>query len=179
MRPPIDPETEIIGQAMLSVIDNMQADDIEPILEKYHLTTIDPNQWYQADHFLNALKEIGDAPGGMQNLVAIGMAVAEKMVTPPEMVHAPLSQILFLWNDLYHLQHRKGQIGSVQTEKLGETHYRTIHNHLYPDDFTYGLAYGMARRFLPHGTHFKVLYDPKTPHIDVGGTLTIIDVMWD
>lgn len=116
----------------------------------------------------------------MGNLVAIGMAVATKMVMPPDLVHAPLPVILSLWNDLYHMQHRNGNIGEVKAEKISDTHYRTTHTHLYPDDMVWGLAYGMAKRFLPPGAHFKVEYSPQSPRLDEGdGDQTVVDVIWD
>lgn len=164
---------------MLSIVENIQHDDIQPYLDKYNLNTIDPQKWYSARNFIAILNEIGADNGGMMNLVAIGMAVAQKMLMPPELVNAPLSTILFLWNDLYHLQHRNGQIGEVKAEQINDHHIRTIHTHLYPDDFTYGLAYGMAKRFLPPGTVFRVTYDSSVPRIDEGGDVTIIDVEWN
>lgn len=174
-----DPETELIGQAMSSIIDNLQSDEIHPILKKHNINTIVPDQWYKAQDFLDALNELHKSSGAMSNMVAVGMSVAEKMVTPPDLANAPLSLILNLWNDLYHLQHRGGKnMGYVKTEQLGETHFRTIHDHLYPDDFVYGLAYGMARRFLPRGTTFQVTYVEDKPRKDNGGDITVIDVIW-
>jgi hypothetical protein len=174
-----DPETELIGQAMSSIVDNIQSEEIEPVLRKHNISEIDPQKWYKAQDFLNALNELHKSYGAMGNMVAVGMSVAEKMVTPPELANAPLPTILGLWNDLYHLQHRGGaNMGYVKTEQLGETHYRTIHDHLYPDDFVYGLAYGMARRFLPRGTNFQVKYVEDAPRKDKGGDITVIDVIW-
>ncbi len=180
MRPPVDPETEVIGQAMLSIVENLQQESIKPFLVRHNLTHIEPETWYPAERFVNLLREISDASGGMGNLTAIGMAISTKLLMPPDLENAPLSVILSLWNDLYHMQHRNGNIGEVQVEKITETHYRTIHTHLYPDDVTWGLAYGMAKRFLPYGTEFTVLYEPPAPRLDYGdGDRTIIDVKWE
>jgi hypothetical protein len=44
---------------------------------------------------------------------------------------------------------------------------------------TYGMAYGMAKRWLPRGTHFSVRYDPNIPNMDNGGEVTIIHVKWE
>ena len=179
MRPPIDPETQVVGAAMSSIVENIQRDDIQPYLDKYHLNDIVPDQWYSARDFISILREIGGGEGGMSNLVAIGMAVTHQMLVPPELDKVPLSVILMGWNDLYHLQHRNGNIGGVVTEKISDTHYRTIHTHLYPDDMTWGLAYGMAKRWLPAGTHFKVIYSPQSPRLDEGGgDQTVIDILW-
>jgi len=79
---------------------------------------------------------------------------------------------------LYYLQYRGGDIGYVKTDKIADTHLTTTHIHLYPDDFTYGLAYGMARHWLPSDTRFKVYYDEKVPRRDMSGDVTIIHVAW-
>lgn len=173
-----DPQTEIIGQAMRSIIDNIQADEIRPFLEKHQMTHIDPNRWYRAQTFLDILNDLLSASDGTSNMVAVGMAVCTQMVMPPELTHASLPTILNMWNDLYHLQHRGSEIGSVKTEKISETHYRTIHDHLYPDDMVYGLAYGMARRFLPKGTAFQISYAQGVSRKDEGGKVTIVEVQW-
>ena len=115
----------------------------------------------------------------VDNLVAVGMAVSQKMVMPPEILQMPLGEILMRWSDLYKLQHRgEGNIGYVRTEQISETHYKTIHDNMYPDDMAYGIAYGMAKRWLSKGTQFLVQYDSDVPHKDVGGDITIIHVKW-
>lgn len=134
---------------------------------------------FTAQHFLYHLDEL-NSRNETKNMVAIGMSVAQEMIVPPELANPQLSTILWLWNDLFHLQHQDGtnMLGYVKTEQLGETHYRTTHDHLYPDDFVYGLAYGLARRFLPSGTSFQVKYVEDKPRKDYGGDITVIDVMW-
>jgi len=178
-----DPGMEMVGQAMLSFIDNVQTDDIQPYLAKHGLKNIRPDQWYPASKLMDLMNDMAAGTNLSSNLVAIGMQMSTNMVMPPDMEHAPLSVILEAWDVLYHLQHRNLKnpnidIGYVKAQKVTDTHYTTIHKHLYPDDFTYGIAYGMARRFLPKGTSFKVKYDDKTPTRDNGGDVTIIHVVW-
>jgi hypothetical protein len=52
---------------------------------------------------------------------------------------------------------------------------------VYPDDMSYGILYGYARRFLPPGTKFKVYYDPDVLPRDQGGSenYTIIHISWE
>ncbi len=173
-----DPKTEVIGQTVLSFIDNVQADEIRPYLAKHGLADIKPDVWYPCHLWLDVMNDLAKETNLSSNLVAIGMGVVDKMLVPPEMEKLTVGDILMGWNDLYHLQHRNGEIGYVKTEKVSDTHYKTIHLHLYPDDFTYGIAYGMAKRWLPKGTRFTVKYDPDVPALDKGGNLTIIHVSW-
>lgn len=179
-----DPGMELIGQAALSFINNVQSSEIHPYLVKYGLTNVQPDQWYPASKIMDLMNDMAHGTNLTSNLVAIGMEIATNMVMPPEMEHAPLVAILEAWDVLYHMQHRNlvnpgVDIGYVKLEKVTENHYTTIHRHLYPDDMTYGLAYGMAKRFLPKGTHFKVKYDSEAPNRDQGGSVTIIHIMWD
>lgn len=172
-----DPEIETIGFNMLALINNVNASDIRPLLEKHNLVDIDPDTWYPAQKWMAVFNEMGSQSGGMFNFVAVGMSVAEKLPIPPEM--STLEAVLENWNALYQMQHRGGDIGYVDFEKRSDKHYVTIHNHLYPDDFNYGLAYGFAKRFSPAGTHFTVKYDDHEPRLDEGGERTLIHVTWE
>ena len=174
-----DPETEIIGQTLLSYIDNIQAEEIHPYLEKYGLTEVDPEKWYPANNLMSLMNDMAAEANLSSNLVALGMATVAKMIIPPEMAALPLSAVLEGWNDLYYLQHRGGEIGYVKVEKITDHHYKTIHHLLYPDDMVYGVAYGLALRWLPKTVHFKIIYDADTPRRDNGGEDTIIHVVWD
>jgi len=174
-----DPETEIIGQTVMSFVDNIQSEDVQPYLIKYGLENIQPDQWYPAKRQLDMMNDMAQGANLSSNLVAIGMALIENMLLPPGMDKAPLSAVLLGWDELYRMQHRGGQIGYVKTDRISDTHYTTTHHHIYPDDMTYGLAYGMARRWLPPSTRFKVFYDPDIPNMDNGGDVTIIHVEWE
>lgn len=175
-----DPEIEVIGQSMLSIVHNLRSDEIRPILEKYELTDINPDEWYQAQNWLHAMNEIAAETDVMSNFVAIGMQIAENVVLPPELQNATLPQVLEAWDAIYQIQHRGGDIGYVKVETIDEKNYRTIHRHLYPDDITYGLAYGWCKRFLPAGVIFKVRYEDPFKRMDVGDHHeTVILVSWD
>ncbi len=110
-------------------------------------------------------------------MVAVGLRVAEYQTLPPELKQASLGQMLMRWGDVYKLQHR-GEVGDIETIRVSDTHYMCIHRNIYPDDLHYGVAYGMARRYLPPGTEFTVMYDEDTLPMDRGGDRTIIHVKW-
>jgi hypothetical protein len=173
-----DPTTEVIGQAILSFVHNLQSAEIRPHLVRHDLDQIDPSQWYPVSRFFDMLNEMYAEGNTTSNLVAIGMSVVDNMVVPPEMVGAPLSAYLEGWDFLYKHQHRNGQMGEIRAERLAPTHYRIIFSDLYPDDFSYGIAFGMARRFLPPGTPFTVAYTEGNVNRDDGGQVTMLDVKW-
>jgi len=172
------PDTEIIGQMMLPILNNLHAEEIRPFLVVHNLSEIDPEKWYKVKDFLDVLSDVAKAPGGMTNMVAVGMSTANNMVLPADTPAPSLPMVLAMWDQIHEQQHRGTPIGSVHTEKINDTYYRITHAHPYPDDLIYGLAYGMARRFLPKGTQFQVRYNTDLPRKDEGGDATVIDITW-
>lgn len=174
------PETEVIGQVMLSYINNIQAEEIRPLLEKNDLMNVEPDKWYPLRPWLNLINEMATQPNFTSNMVAVGMKVAEYAIMPPEMKNVTLEQMLEGWNTHFHVNHRNGEIGQITTEKVNDKHYRMIHQHIYPDDLNYGLAYGFARTFLPQGTRFRVWYEDNEHRLDNGESdKTVICVSWE
>ena len=92
-----------------------------------------------------------------------------------------MGQVLMRWDDMYQMLHRNADVGGITVEKIAEKHYKTSHTVIYPDDMSYGVLFGFARRFLPPGTPFKVYYDPEIPPRDRGGEqdATIIHIEWE
>lgn len=174
------PGTEVIGQVMLSYIDNLRAEEIRPLLEKYGVANINPNEWYPLEPWLALINEMSADANFASNMIAVGLKVAEYAIMPEEMKNVSLAQMLEGWNIHFHANHRNGEIGQITTEKVSDTHYRLIHQHIYPDDLNYGLAYGFARTFLPKGTHFTVSYEDYDHRLDNGGgDKTVINVQWE
>lgn len=174
-----EPNVDVIGAAVISIVDNLQSDEIQPLLEKHGLTNVQPETWYPVEKWLGVMNDLAQDANTTPNYVAIGMAVAENVVLPPELQSASLADILHMWDNIYQMQHRGGNVGSVQIEKIDENHYRSIHQHIYPDDLTYGLAYGWCRRFLPEGTRFKVSYEEINNRLDQGdNNQTVIIIKW-
>lgn len=174
------PETEVIGQVMLSYIDNIQAEHIKPLLEKAGLVKIKPEQWYPLRPWVDVIDELSTRPDFTPNMIAVGLKVAEYAIMPPEMANVTLGQMLEAWDTHFHTNHRYGEIGHIITEKVDDTFYKTIHENIYPDDLNYGLAYGFARTLLPKGTDFEVWYEDFEHRIDNGnGDKTVICIRWD
>jgi hypothetical protein len=174
-----DPNVEVIGQNLLSFMQNVEADAIRPILEKHGLTKINPEQWYPMQQWLDVLSDLSQQSGAMFNMVAIGAAISETAIMPPEVEQMSLEQFLLLINDVYQMQHRNGDAGHVKAERLGAKHMCLEAYVPYPDDLEYGTAYGFARRFLPPQISFTVEYDPDTPRRELGGDITLIHIQWE
>ncbi len=175
------PGTEVIGQAMLSYIENIQADVILPLLEKHKLRDIQPDRWYPLQPWLDVIwDELAPRTDFESTMIAVGLKVVEFALTPPEMKHVTLGQMLEGWDIHFHANHRNGEVGRIVTEKINDKTYKTTHQHIYPDGLNYGLAYGFARQILPKGTPFKVEYEDYNYRLDRGGAdKTVIIVSWE
>lgn len=174
----VEANVEIIGITMNSIIENIRADHIQPFLEKHSLTKIDKEKWYPAEKWIGVMNDIGDdASSG--DFVAIGMKVAENVVLPPQLQDAPLGKVLQMWDVVYKKQHRGDNIGGREVEKISETKYRATLTDIYPDDMSYGVAFGWCKRFLPSGTDFTVSYQNIDDTRDRGNSdSTILIIEW-
>ena len=83
-----------------------------------------------------------------------------------------------MWDHVYHMQHRGGEIGHHHAKQIGDNHYEMTFTDMYPDLLKYGIAYGFARRLLPQGTHVKIWYGEETPQMDNGDESTIMYIKW-
>ena len=168
------PGVEVQGANILALISNVNAKSIRPLLEKHDLTEIDPEKWYPAERWLNVFNDMLTSPGGMFNLVAVGMEVGQSVPLPPHI--QSVKDVVVNWDALYRMQHRGEDIGYIKGEVRSETHYVVIYDQLYPDDFNYGLTYGATQRFLEPGAPFTVNYDPEETRKDEGGERTVIHI---
>lgn len=174
-----EPDVEVIGASMISLIDNLVADEIRPTLEKHGLTEIDRETWYPAQKWLAVMNELAVASNTMSSFVAVGMGIARNAVLPPQLQDAPLGKIIEMWDVIYQKQHRGSNIGSKVIEKVSDNHYRITLKDLYPDDLSYGVAYGWCRRFLPPETPFTVQYEDMSKRRDEETSdSTVLIVQW-
>jgi hypothetical protein len=177
------PTIEVAGYMTGVFVDNLQSHETLPVFEKYGLINLDPASWYPTAKFMDAMNEIVNGGNLTSNFVAIGMEVGKTVPLPPEMPNPTLGEVLQIWEGMYyavHRGHKNGDMGHIAVEKVSPTHYSITLTDLYPDDFSYGIIYGYARRFLPHGTAFKVFYDTERPNRDQhGADSTVIHVSWE
>ena len=101
-----DPNAKVIGQAMLSFIDCLTHDQIEPFLQRHNLTHIDEKKWYPLQQWLDVLTDIANQdPNAMYDFVSIGMMLNERAMLPPEWDSRPYRQALRQVNDFGHDRH--------------------------------------------------------------------------
>lgn len=174
------PGTETLGLMLNSWYDNLQGDEVRPIMEKHGMVNLEPHTWYPVQMLLDATNEIAENFNMTPNFVAIGMKIGEGVPLPPGMENPTLEEVLMIWDNLYQGLHRGGDVGGIKIEKVSDTYFKTIQSGIYPDDMSYGVLYAYGQRFLPRGTSFDVFYDPDVTPRDQGGTgeATYINIEW-
>jgi hypothetical protein len=163
---------------ILAFFHNLRGYETAPIMERHGLASVGQNDWAPTSRFLDALNELAETTDLMSSLVAIGMEIGTTIPMPDGIT---LDQVYMGTNDVYQSLHRGADVGAITGEKVSDKHYIMTLTDVYPDDFTYGIMYGYARRFLPPGTGYSVAYDLDVKPRDRGGDSgkTVIHIKWD
>ncbi|MGJ3237088.1 MAG: hypothetical protein ACFE0Q_00125 [Anaerolineae bacterium] len=173
------PDTEVIGQAVIDFEQAVGSEQFMHILKKHGLSNVQPDTWYPAQQWVNVLNDINEL-GNIFNFVSIGMTQVKNLHLPAEFEQLSLMEKVHMADDIYNMNYRGSDIGSVHAETVSETHAKLIIRVFEPDDLWYGAAYGFMRQFAPEGTKFRVYYDEDSLQqgIDRHGEKTIIHMTW-
>ncbi|MBN1564455.1 MAG: hypothetical protein JXA10_11490 [Anaerolineae bacterium] len=153
------PDIQVSSLLMMGILGGMNQEEIMPLLEKYQIPTLKPNQWHDLQPFLDLLREISEGDlAGMYNFVAIGMSIAEHIDFPPDV--NDLEAALVFLNTVYHGALDKEPMSEGwRIEKVDENHYTACCGSPFPSDLEYGVAYATAKRFCPKGKTFTIRRD--------------------
>ncbi len=175
-----DPQIEINGQQALAFVSHMNVATMRPALERHHLTSVDPMQWYPLQTWLDVLNEMAKRQSASLDYVAMGTAMAQMVWLPGTTARLSLETFfLTALSQVYRTQYRNGDAGSLEVVRSGTRRLRVKTRTPYPDDLIYGLVYGFALRFLPAGTPITVEYEASLLRRDQGGNSTTLIVAWD
>ncbi|HEX2619421.1 MAG TPA: hypothetical protein VHL11_04715, partial [Phototrophicaceae bacterium] len=146
-----DPETEMVGQTVLSLVNSIMHNDIVDILKKHGLDKIDPLGWYPVQSVLDVMSDISKGDNASPVFVSIGMAAAqlgyESMGEDARQL--PIGDFLTLYSKHYQSRTRYGDAGWIEVEMENERHYVITSRLPFPDDVFYGTFYAYARLFRP------------------------------
>ncbi len=172
-----DPETEVIGQAMLALVECVNKDHILPILRRHGLEHIEPDRWYPQQLWLDVFRDVAsNTSSALFDLVAIGIKFVET-ARFPEGIDS-IEEALIAVNDSYQMNHRGGYAGEMSVVIMGPRHVQVIDHTPYADDFTYGVIYALARRFRPEGTYPTIRHDDTAPCRKRGDDSCTYDITW-
>ena len=172
------PDAQVWGRAMLGFITAINYRDFETILKHHKLTRIDPEAWYDQQIWLDVFNDIARLPSASSYFIKIGLKLIDNIVIPPEAQTLPFADLMRQAGEIYKMNNRGKDIGSIETEVINDKHLAMHDRTPYPDDFVYGAFYMMALRFLPKHTPFVVKFDERGLRRDKGGAVTIVHIRW-
>lgn len=172
-----DPSAEVIGQAMLAFVECTNSDEIAPLLTAQGLNRIEPQTWYPLQPYLNVFRAIIDQrSGAMFNLVSVGTKVSEMALLPPQM--DSIETAMRMVDAGYQINHRNGNVGHMTANFLGPRMVEVVDSSCYPDDFMYGVLFGLARRFKSEGDDLVVRHMTDRPCRKQGADSCTYLVTW-
>lgn len=147
-----DPQIEISGQIMAGQLPHIHA-NIQPILARYGLDTQpNPKAWYRQDRWLEALKDA--AREKRVDLVQAGTRWA-RTLPMPDGAYSVQRMIDYLCQR-YHELHRHVDVPHLVVEHASKREVFILDRSPYPDDFMYGIIYGVFSQFMPLGAKLKI-----------------------
>ena len=170
------PQAEMMGgPVLLALIENMRADEIQPILQKYGLDSIGVHSWYPMQQFLDLFKDIVEKKENVnEELVAIGVAGLDTVITllSPQLDSVE-SALLFI-DQVTPLQCRNIPIGfGAPAQIVGPKHALLFNNMPFDHRTLYGIAWAMVNRYkLPDETFVIKVLPPEE------GKPTTFDIRW-
>ena len=166
------PGIEVSGATILAFTSEMEVFRRRAIiiLEKHGIKNVQPDNWYPAQNYLDAFKEIFEKLGDTI-IRYIGKQIPESAKWPPEI--KTIEDALASIDVAYHLNHRKNGkvmfdpetgemiegIGHYKFEKIDDNSAKIICDNPYPCDFDMGIIEATASKFKPKGKLIKVIHE--------------------
>ncbi len=168
---------EVNGETVLSIVDGMGAMRFMAmqILKDVGIVDPKPGQWFPQQAWLDAFKKISESIGA-NTLLQIGQKIPENAQFPPQI--DSIDKALAAIDVAYHMNHRKGEIGSYGYASDGPNKATLVCSNPYPCDFDRGIINAMARRFAPKGVTPKVVHDDTAACRRKGGESCTYHVSW-
>jgi hypothetical protein len=170
-----DPNVEVLGQSMLSVIAGMSA-SARPLLAKYGLDKLEAEKWYKLQPILDFYREISQSKNAKLNLTSTGTKVPENAIFPPEI--DSIQKAFLSLDDAYHINHRNGDIGHYTPTVVNSRQIDVLAETPFPCDLDYGIILGLARRFKPANGVLAVYHDTNTSCRKKGADSCLYHVTW-
>jgi hypothetical protein len=185
-----DPEIEVNGQTILSVVKGMLTGGWlgEKMLRDEGIDEPKPGEWYGQQAWLNAFRNISEKVGAL-TLRKIGNSIPETADWPPQIndVHGALASI----DVAYHLNHRKQGtilfdletgamsegIGHYTYATAGDAEGRMVCENPYPCEFDLGIIQAAANKFKPEGAAVVVEHEAGSCRKD-GAEACAYHVSW-
>jgi hypothetical protein len=167
------PESEVSGQVMLNSIHAMGR-AARSVVNRHIIGELDPNGWYPQQTWLNILR---DAAEEMHlDLLAVGNRVAASYQIPDGVFS--LARLLEFVDANYQTTHRFTDPVRLTARQIAEREVHIVDNSPYPDEFQYGIFFGLLQQLTPLDATLKIRYDKSAPTRSDGADVTTYIVSW-
>lgn len=137
-------QIEILGAAIIPVLKGIPVSSVSSkLLQEYHLENPVADQYYNQQQYLDLLKKINTYMDMV--LFGIGQNIFLEAVFPPDI--DTFEKVFLGLDQAYHLNHRGGEIGHYNTQKIDEQSYLADCDNPYPCNFDQGIIQGIAKYF--------------------------------
>jgi hypothetical protein len=175
----LDAGVEVNGETVYSVVDGMGAFEQTAlkILARQGIANPEPGEWYSQQALLNALGVIEDKLG-TDAVYNIGFKIPDNALFPPGI--ESLDKALNSLNDVFHSNHRNGEIGDYTLSFVGESSFEIVCRNSYPCEFDRGLLAALCSRYKPKGSdaNATVMHDDSKPCRKKGGSSCTYQIAW-
>jgi hypothetical protein len=166
-------ESEVSGQVMLDSIHAMGRAS-RSVVNRHIIGELDPNSWYPQQMWLDILREAAEE---MQlDLLALGTRVAASYQIPDGVVS--LARLLEIVDSNYQTTHRYTDPVRLTATQIAGREVHIVDNSPYPDEFQYGMFFGLLQRLIPLDATLKIRYDMSAPTRSDGADVTTYIVSW-
>jgi hypothetical protein len=169
-------EAEAKGVVLTAFMHNLRSEDIAPILARYELSNIDPDQWYPMQLALNIQRDIYYSNESVsEKLVAGGIQFAQNWSFPGEA--KSVTEALYVLSQVSSRASRNTPEGyGYILDRVSKNHLWMFYNTPYHEDGSYGLLWGLVNRFKPKQDLFVVrIIENPNPELYPG---TCFDIKW-
>jgi hypothetical protein len=157
------PNSESLGASIFSLVENMRAEDIQPILKKHGLESITADQWYPLQSILDALKDIVESKQNvLEDMSAIGIRTGETYPFPPE-INSIEAALLAINAGVRATTRGIPEQYGIIIENIGEKHLLIKNNIPFPLETLHGYLWGLASRFKAPDEIFRLEILPEEP----------------
>lgn len=144
---PIDSEVEVNGQTVLSVINafpEILTSRGERMLADNGIENPEADEWYPQEDWLDTFADIHESMGE-STLERIGQTLPETAEWPPgtDTIVAGVESI----DTAYQMNHRGGEIGNYDAERIDDTRIHVTCTNPYPCAFDTGILKGVVEAF--------------------------------
>ena len=150
------PNVQIQGAVLQALVQNIKAEEIRPLLQKYGLATIEPDRWYPQQLVLDFEFAVANSEvNAGENLVAIGMKAVDTIPFPASTrsIEDGVNALnLVMQQILRNVPDDEG----IFIAARDSGYLLVTANMPYPEDILYDYLWSLAKRFRPSGSAFKV-----------------------